>query len=402
MDDRQRKLKIERMKREKQRQMRRRKRQREIIKRCVLIVACVVVVILGISGIWGLVKPDKEGKGSEEAVASVEAGTEDAVQTEETADAPTDSTSEETVKVQPAAVNADGPAEKAVLQDVSRIQYAVPGWQVDDTGWWYAVNENTYYTNGWQKIDGQEYYFNSQGYMQTGWAVVGTRGCYFSEEGIYEPDKETKMIALTFDDGPDKYTMELLDILEENGAKATFFMLGENVEVVGEENIKRMVEIGCELGNHSFDHPNLKDLSSEEIKQQFDKTDKLIAGITGGAVSTVARTPFGSQDESVTNAIGKPCIYWSLDTLDWKTKDVDSNIKVVMDNVEDGEIVLMHDIWPTTVESCKTIIPKLVEQGYELVTVTELATAKGINLQNGVTYFEFYGRDAETEESSEE
>lgn len=389
------------MKREKQRQLRRRKRQKEIMKRCIVIVACVVVVVLGISAIWGMIKPNKEGKGSEEVVADVQAGTETAP--DDTSKPETSAESKDSVTtVSESGTNADAPAEKAVLQDSSKIKYAVPGWQVDDNGWWYALDEKTYYTNGWQEIDGQEYYFNSQGYMQTGWAVVGTRGCYFSDEGIYDPEKESKMIAMTFDDGPGDYTTELLDILEENDAKATFFMLGENVETLGAENISRMVELGCELGNHSFDHPNLKNLSSEEIKDQFDRTDELIASYSGGAVATVARTPFGSQDEAVTNAIGKPCIYWSLDTLDWETKNVESNIKVVLDNVKDGEIVLMHDIWPTTVESCKTIIPELVEQGYQLVTVSELATAKGVNLENGVTYFEFYSREDGAEDTTEE
>lgn len=408
MDDRQRRLRIERMKREKQRQLRRRRRQKIIIKRCLMIAACVLVVLLSVSAIWGLVKPDKTSKNSEEAavdtVVDVEAGTQEEGTEDDVTEPDIADESEESEITADAAegVNADAPAQTAAIQDPEGLQYAVPGWQVDSTGWWYALDENTYYTNGWQEIDGQEYYFNSQGYMQTGWAVVGSRGCYFSEAGTYEPDKESKMIAMTFDDGPGDYTSELLDILEENNAKATFFMLGENIEAKGADVIPRMVELGCELGNHSYNHPNLKDLSDEQIKEQFDKTDELIAALTGGATAALARTPFGSQDDNITGVIGKPCIYWSLDTLDWETKDVDSNISKVLDNVEDGEIVLMHDIWPTTVESCKTIIPKLIEEGYQLVTVSELATAKGVNLEDGITYYEFYPGDGETEDPAEE
>ena len=405
MDERQRKLRIERMKREKQRQLRRRRRQKMIIKRCIVIAACVAVVLLGISGIWALVKPDKTGTDAKDAVVDVEAGTENETQ-ENTAEpeetAVTAEPEEPVTTVVSQEVNADGPAQTAAIQSSTELKYAAPGWQVDENGWWYASDENTYYTNGWQTIDGQEYYFNCQGYMQTGWAVIGERGCYFSEEGIYEPDKESKMIAMTFDDGPGEYTAELLDILEENGAKATFFMLGENIAEKGADVIPRMVELGCELGNHSYDHPNLKDLDADGIRDQFDRTDEQIAALSGGQASTVARTPFGSQDETITGIIGKPCIYWSLDTLDWETKNVASNISAVLDNVEDGEIVLMHDIWPTTVESCRTIIPELVKQGYQLVTVSELATAKGVNMEDGVTYYEFYSRDDDTEDITEE
>ncbi|HJD13290.1 MAG TPA: polysaccharide deacetylase family protein [Candidatus Ruminococcus avistercoris] len=384
------------MKREKARQLRRRRRQKMILKRCILAAACVAVVLLVISGVWALVKP-AVGKGgkkdqSEQAVMEVEASKEEST---EKAVSPTP-TKEAEPSAQPEeesgakAVNADAAAQRAAIATGTEVTYAVPGWQVDDTGWWYANDDGTYFTNGWQEIDGQEYYFNAEGYMQTGWAVVGNKGCYFSEEGIYEPDKESKMVALTFDDGPGDHTDELLDILEENNAKATFFMLGENVAAKGADVIPRMIELGCELGNHSYDHPNLMELDGEGIQDQFNRTDQEIAKISGGPTATLARTPFGAQDDSVTSYIEKPCIYWSLDTLDWQTKDVDSNISAVLDHVSDGEIILMHDIWPTTVESCATIIPALIEEGYQLVTVSELAAAKGVAMENGVTYYDFY------------
>ncbi len=403
MDERQRRLRIERMKREKARQLRRRRRQKMILKRCILAAACVAVVLLVISGVWALVKP-AVGKGgkkdqSEQAVMEVEASkeesTEKAVSPTPTKEAEPSAQPEEESDAQAAesgakAVNADAAAQRAAIATGTEVTYAVPGWQVDDTGWWYANDDGTYFTNGWQEIDGQEYYFNAEGYMQTGWAVVGNKGCYFSEEGIYEPDKESKMVALTFDDGPGDHTDELLDILEENNAKATFFMLGENVAAKGADVIPRMIELGCELGNHSYDHPNLMELDGEGIQDQFNRTDQEIAKISGGPTATLARTPFGAQDDSVTSYIEKPCIYWSLDTLDWQTKDVDSNISAVLDHVSDGEIILMHDIWPTTVESCATIIPALIEEGYQLVTVSELAAAKGVAMENGVTYYDFY------------
>lgn len=400
------------MRREKERQLRRRRRQKMILKRCLMVAACVAVVLLCISAVWAIVKPggkDNKGDTEQQTVMEVEAAeeekkAEEGQETDPTATATpepsgqgeeTDENGEGENQEQTDQTNADAAAQKETVKTGTELNYAVPGWQVDDTGWWYANDDGTYYTNGWQEIDGQEYYFNADGYMQTGWAVVGNKGCYFTEEGIYDPDKESKMIAMTFDDGPGDHTNELLDILEANGAKATFFMLGENVVQKGADVIPRMVELGCELGNHSYDHPNLLNLDAEGIKDQFDRTDQEIAKLSGGQIATVARTPFGAQDDSVTSNIEKPCIYWSLDTLDWDTKDVDSNISAVLDNVSDGEIVLMHDIWPTTVESCKTIIPALVKEGYQLVTVSELSKAKGISMENGVTYYDFYpGEDA--------
>ncbi|MGI6010706.1 MAG: polysaccharide deacetylase family protein [Ruminococcus sp.] len=396
------------MKREKERQLRRRRRQKMILKRCLMVAACVAVVLLCISAVWAIIRPSgKEEENQAEQVVEVEAAEEEkeaepmAAATPEPTEAEEQTDSEETQE-QTAETNADAAARKETIKTGTELKYAVPGWQVDDTGWWYANEDGTYYTNGWQEIDGQEYYFNSEGYMQTGWAVIGNKGCYFSEEGIYDPDKESKMVALTFDDGPGDHTDELLDILEANGAKATFFMLGENVAEKGADVIPRMIELGCELGNHSYDHPNLKELDEAGIKDQFDRTDQEIAKISGGQVATLARTPFGSQDETITGYIGKPCIYWSLDTLDWQTKDVDSNISAVLDNVEDGEIILMHDIWPTTVESCKTIIPALVKEGYQLVTVSELAKAKGVNMENGVTYYDFYSSEEATSGGADE
>ena len=150
-----------------------------------------------------------------------------------------------------------------------------------------------------------------------------------------------------------------------------------------------MKELGCELGNHSFDHPNLKSLDAAGIKDQFDRTDQAIAQYAGGDVATLARTPFGSQDETITGAIGKPCVYWSLDTLDWEMKKVDSNISAVLDNVSDGEIVLMHDIHRTSVEAAEVLIPTLKSLGYDLVTVNELAAANGVNLKGGKAYASF-------------
>lgn len=399
MDDRQRRLRIERMKREKQRQLERRKKQRVLIRKCLTVGVAVAVVLVIISLVWAGVKPLVKKAGADKSVnkTTVEVQAEANNETPEVTGAEADTQQKDQAAQSDNTEGqntestglADAAAVKEPIAESTAVDYAVPGWQVNSTGWWYADADNTYYKNGWMTLDGQKYYFNQQGYMQTGWAAIGGKGCYFAENGVYEPDKESKMIAMTFDDGPGSYTEDLLDTLEENGAKATFFMLGKRIEEVGGKNIERMQALGCELGNHSYNHPKLTDLDTEGIKDEFNKTDNLIAQYASGAVATVARTPYGAQDSDVTMAINKPCIYWNLDTEDWDTRDVQSNIEAVLNNVSDGSIVLMHDIHQETVESCKTIIPKLIEQGYQLVTVSELARAKGVQMQNGVTYYDF-------------
>ena len=205
-----------------------------------------------------------------------------------------------------------------------------------------------------------------------------------------EPVPE-KWVCLTFDDGPDVYTSTLLDTLEQYGAQATFFMLGSNVEKYGADVIPRMAAIGCELGNHSYAHPNMKELSLDDGLAQFQMTDDLIAQYNNGQGATVIRFPYGNSTDELLASIGRPSIMWDVDTLDWQTKNVQANISAVLDSVSPGDIILMHDIHETTVESCATIVPELINRGYELVTILTLAAANGVDLAAGETYYGFHG-----------
>lgn len=206
-----------------------------------------------------------------------------------------------------------------------------------------------------------------------------------------EARKNRPMIALTFDDGPSKYTMKLLEALEENDAQATFFMLGQNVPNY-EETVKKMYEIGCELGNHSLSHPNLVKQSTDEIQRQINETNAAIENAAGHPASLV-RPPFGSVNAQVKEAIPFPLIMWSVDTEDWKTRDKQATIDHVLANVKDGDIVLMHDIYETSVDAAIELIGQLKEQGYYLVTISELAESRGYTMTNGEKYFEFPNND---------
>ena len=265
---------------------------------------------------------------------------------------------------------------------------AVTGWQTDAQGKWYRNQDGTIYQNGWQEIDGSEYYFDENGYVITGWEEIDGKDCYFDENGVYDSMKEPPLVALTFDDGPGQYTDKLLDCLEENGAKATFYMLGQNVEQYP-DIVKRMNDLGMELSNHTYDHKDLTKLTQSQITDEIEKTSSLIQNAAGVLPDTL-RPPGGSYNDSVQNLAGLPIVKWSIDTKDWKTKSEDQTYQCVMDNVEDGSIVLMHDIHEWSVDAAIRLIPDLMEEGYKLVTVQELAQAKGITLENGKVY-EFLG-----------
>lgn len=272
--------------------------------------------------------------------------------------------------------------------DVDKLKAAPSiGWHQDENGWWYQNRDGSYYQDGWQEVNGSTYYFNSNGYILTGWQTIDDKDCYFDEEGKYDETKQRPMIALTFDDGPGEYTEELINCLVENNAKATFFMLGQNVEAYP-EIAKKLSDAGMELGNHSYSHPDLVTIGAEAAAQQVSNTDAALKAATGFE-ATVMRPPGGSFNDSVKAAIAHPLIIWSIDTRDWATKSEDQTYQVVMDNAQDGSVVLMHDIHEWSVKAAIRMIPDLIAKGFKLVTVSELAEAKGKTLQSGNAYYYF-------------
>ena len=265
-------------------------------------------------------------------------------------------------------------------QDTAKVAYVAPGWHEDENGKWYQNADGTYYAGGLQDISGTKYCFNDNGYVQTGWVSKGIKDYYFNEDGSYDPSQKRKLLCLTFDDGPGQYTDDLLNCLEENNAHATFFMLGQNVGNYPEQ-VQHILKAGCEIGSHSYDHPNLKNLDLDSVKKQFTDTDDLLIKACGQA-ATVARAPYGEWNQDIIDTVGKPFFTWSVDSRDWDYKDADLDYKSVMEgDLSDGSIILMHDIHQPTVEAAKRIIPELVAQGYKLVTVSEMAQAKGVTLQ---------------------
>ena len=180
-----------------------------------------------------------------------------------------------------------------------------------------------------------------------------------------------KYIALTFDDGPSrKYTPILLEGLKERGVHATFFLMGKNIE--GEEDIvKRMSEEGHLIGNHSYEHIQLTKAGAKAVCEAVEHTQEQIEAITGKRPEYI-RPPYGDWNEELEEEIGKTPVLWSLDSMDWKLKDTGKIIHQVLKDVKDGDIILLHDIFPSSVEAALELIDILQKEGYVFVTADEL------------------------------
>jgi len=182
------------------------------------------------------------------------------------------------------------------------------------------------------------------------------------------------MVALTFDDGPSYLTDILLDILEEHDAKATFFVLGNRVEN-WQETVQRMVENGNEIAGHSWNHQNFTRLSEAAITSQILDTSAAIERVTGFPPPPIFRAPYGALNHTtrrVAYNLGYGMVNWTMDALDWQYRDASIIHARIMRYVINGSVVVMHDIHHATIEAMRQTIPALIEQGYMLVTITEL------------------------------
>lgn len=178
-------------------------------------------------------------------------------------------------------------------------------------------------------------------------------------------------VALTFDDGPHPvYTPELLDGLKERQVKATFFVVGKNIE--GHEDIiRRMDEEGHLIGNHTYDHVKITGMPAEQACAQIMKTSTLVEKITGKRTEFI-RPPFGAWDKTLDCGFEMFPVLWSVDPLDWTTKNTDAVVRKVLDEAEEDSIILLHDFYDSSVEAALRIVDTLQKKGYEFVTVDKL------------------------------
>lgn len=201
-----------------------------------------------------------------------------------------------------------------------------------------------------------------------------------------------RLVALTFDDGPNNtLTVAILDALKERNVRATFFLLGSQV-VRHPEVVVRMYEEGHLIGNHSTNHPTLTRLSRQRIFDELEETSSAIEAITGSRPS-VLRPPYGISNavvQEIARELEMSVILWSVDPRDWRYRDAVTVREHVLNHVNDGSVVLLHDIWQSSVDATIMIIDILLERGYTLVTVEELFERNAMVLEAGEVYHSPY------------
>ena len=215
-----------------------------------------------------------------------------------------------------------------------------------------------------------------QAYKNVGW--------YLAQSDKIDPAKP--MIALTFDDGPmPASTDRILNVLDLYNARATFFVVG-SMASQAPDMLKKMDSIDCQIGNHTYWHPDLSCLSWGGIVSELNTTAQVVFDAVG-KYPQLLRPPYGSGNATVLYAAGMPSILWSIDTNDWRYRDAWHVINTIMWNVKDGDIILMHDIYGSTASAVENVVPRLIDMGFQLVTVEELARYKNIPLNNNTSYY---------------
>lgn len=206
-----------------------------------------------------------------------------------------------------------------------------------------------------------------------------------SHEASSQNQTSAKQVAITFDDGPKQGTTELLlDGLKERNVQATFFLIGMQIDD-NKALIKRMCQEGHQIGNHTFNHKSLTELDNQGQKTQLLLCSEAIRQNTWSDTVCV-RPPYGQLNEAIKGWINAPIILWSVDTMDWTGKSAEEICRYIVDTVQPGDIILLHDIYEESVEGALQAIDCLLSNGYSCVTVEQLFKNKGITLENGKVY----------------
>ena len=183
-------------------------------------------------------------------------------------------------------------------------------------------------------------------------------------------DPNKPIIALTFDDGPSKYTKQIVDLLKKYNCNATFFVLGNKVKIY-KDTIKESISNGNEIGNHSYNHKWLSRLKVEDIKEQINKTQDILKKEVN-YTPILLRPTYGSVNKKIRNNTNLEIVLWNVDTLDWKIKSSKKIADRSLLQIKDRSIILMHDTHERTYEALKIMIPKLIAEGYQFVTISEI------------------------------
>lgn len=207
----------------------------------------------------------------------------------------------------------------------------------------------------------------------------------YENESGYNYSKNKKTVSITFDDGPSsRYNPLILDVLLENKAHATFFMVGTMMNSCN-KCVVETYKSGNEVASHTYEHMNIKRNGPEEVKASLDKVSSIYNKLTGDNIKYL-RPPYGAYNKVNLDNATVPFVLWNLDTEDWRYKDINHIVNYILDNVSDGSIILMHELYQTSYEALKIVLPKLYAMGYQVVSVSELANIKGRTLEAGHAY----------------
>lgn len=198
--------------------------------------------------------------------------------------------------------------------------------------------------------------------------------------------KKGGLMALTFDDGPSKNTEKLLNELKKRNIHATFFVVGERLDEFSDLLLREYKE-GHEIGNHTWEHLNLTQSDSTTANASLQKTEDKVNEIVGAQIDPlIIRPTYGSVNDTVRGYVDTPLILWSIDTLDWKSRNADAVKERIINQACDGAIILLHDLYDTSVDGAIAAVDELTQEGYTFVTVSELFRRKGETMEVGVTY----------------
>lgn len=197
--------------------------------------------------------------------------------------------------------------------------------------------------------------------------------------------KPLKYVALTFDDGPSSFTEEIIDLLQKYDYNATFFVLGNKLNLNYKDILKKSIENGNEIGVHGYSHRSFTKMRQATMEEEITKTKKYIKNLTGYE-STLVRPPYGNITKTIKNYNLGPYILWNNDTLDWKLRDANKISSRLINSIEDKSIILMHDTYLTTFKALEIILPYLKENNYVVTTVSKIYELNGITLENNKSY----------------
>lgn len=198
-------------------------------------------------------------------------------------------------------------------------------------------------------------------------------------------DASKPMVAMTFDDGPySKVTRRILKTLQKSDARATFFVVGNRVKAY-RDTLALAYEQGNQIASHTYDHKDLSTMKAKKIKREIDRANKQVSKVIG-INTTALRPPYGNVSPTMRKTIKTPMYYWSIDSEDWKSKNADSVVRHCK-KAEDGDIILMHDLYSTTADAVERLVPYLKKKGIQLVTIDELFYYKKIETKPGKVYY---------------